>query len=566
MPVLTPMAMTELDPKPLIPNLQLNMAVTVAANADREGDEDSILVIPIPGLFGRFLPVPSRGQVAFAAIEEIMADNMNLVCPGRKIKSMDFFRITRDADVEVQEDESGDLLSSMEKAVLERRRRSAVRLELSTGAPRKLRSWLMEELSLTSMEIYRIEGIMNPGCFWEIVNQGGLEDLKLPDWTPQMPGDLAGHDSIWEAVQDRDLMLFHPYESFEPVVRLMQEAAEDPSVLALKQTLYRTSGDSPIIAALERAAKNGKEVTVIVELKARFDESRNIGWARRLEDAGCNVIYGVLGYKTHAKALMIVRREEKLIRRYVHLGTGNYNDKTAKLYSDIGIITCDNSMGTDVASFFNLLTGLSESVGWSRLSMAPTGLRDRFLELIDREVKISTPDRPGLIMAKVNSLEDKDICEALCRASRNGVKIRLNVRGICCLKPGIKKISDNIEVVSILDRYLEHARVFYFNNGGHPEAYLGSADWMVRNLDKRLEIIFPVLSGRLVERLREILETAMIDNISAWLMQPDGTYTRKRSGVEKVRAQEVYYQAARARASSKAGGVGRFRPIRHSGH
>ena len=292
------------------------------------------------------------------------------------------------------------------------------------------------------------------------------------------------------------MLLFHPYESFDPVVKLVEQAADDPQVLAIKQTLYRTSGDSPIVRALARAAQNGKEVTALVELKARFDEWRNVNWARRLEDAGVHVIYGIAGFKTHAKALLIVRREAQRIQRYVHLATGNYNDRTARLYSDIGLMTCDRDIASDVAAFFNLLTGYSEAVGWAKLAVAPIGLRQKFIDLIEREIQASTPDRPGLIMAKINSLQDPEICRALYRASQAGVKVLLNVRGICCLRPGVSGVSENIEVRSIVDRFLEHARVFYFRNGGHEEVYLSSADWMQRNLSKRLELLFPVIDPR----------------------------------------------------------------------
>jgi polyphosphate kinase len=341
----------------------------------------------------------------------------------------------------------------------------------------------------------------------------------------------------------------------------LELAAEDTGVLAIKQTLYRTSGDSPIIRALERAARNGKQVTVLVELKARFDEARNVGWARRLEDAGCHVIYGVAGLKTHAKALLIVRREGGRIRRYLHLSTGNYNDRTARLYSDIGLLTCQRDLAGDVAAFFNLLTGASEVTGWSGLTIAPTDLRRRFAELIDREIQVSTPDRPGLIMAKVNSLQDPKICQALYRASRGGVKVLLNVRGICCLRPGVKGVSETIEVRSIVDRYLEHARIFYFQNGGNDEVYLSSADWMSRNLDRRLEILFPVRSAALQRRLVGILETCFADNVKARRLLADGTYERVKGKGPAVRAQERFYldavEAARAAKTSTT----RFKPL-----
>jgi polyphosphate kinase len=372
---------------------------------------------------------------------------------------------------------------------------------------------------------------------------------------------MALHEDLWSTLQEQDLLLFHPYEAFDPVIQLVSMAADDPNVLAIKQTLYRTSGDSPIVAALARAAEKGKQVTVLVELKARFDEAKNVQWARKLEDAGCYVIYGIAGYKTHAKALLIVRREAHRVRRYAHLSTGNYNDKTAKLYSDLGLMTSDGDMTGDVASFFNLLTGYSQVVGWNKLVIAPTGLRQRFLDLIDREIQASTPDRPGLIIAKLNSLQDKRICRALYEASQAGVRVQLNIRGICCLRPGVPDVSENIEVVSIVDRYLEHARIFYFRNGGHEEFYMSSADWMVRNLDKRLEILFPVQQESLKKRLYECLGTYFADNVKARRLMPDGQYEPVPRHGKAVRAQEQFYLDAVEAARTDPQGVVEFRPL-----
>jgi len=396
----------------------------------------------------------------------------------------------------------------------------------------------------------------------ELISRPGLDALRVPEWPPQPARDLLGATDLWSAIQDHDALLFLPYESFDPVVNLLGEAAEDPGVLAVKLVLYRTSGDSAIVRALERAARNGKQVTVLLELRARFDEARNVGWARRLEDAGCHVIYGVAGYKTHAKALLIVRREATRLRRYVHLSTGNYNERTARLYSDIGLLTADRELAADVAAFFNLLTGASEAVGWSALSIAPTELRRRFLDLIEREIQASTREQPGLIIAKVNSLQDQDMCQALYRASRAGVKVQLNVRGICCLRPGVPGVSETIEVRSIVDRYLEHARVFYFRNGGHEEVYLGSADWMSRNLDRRLEILFPVKAPALARRLTGILEGYFADNVKASRLLPDGRYERVAKSGAPVRAQERFYLEAVEAARSAAAGATRFRPLR----
>ena len=373
---------------------------------------------------------------------------------------------------------------------------------------------------------------------------------------------LGGSDNLFDTICKGDVLLSHPYESFEPVIRLVDSAADDPDCLAIKQTLYRTSGDSPMVKALARAAANGKEVTVLVELKARFDEANNVNWAHQLEDAGCHVIYGIAGYKTHGKALLIIRRENLRIRRYVHLSTGNYNDKTARLYGDMGLLSCDEDLCVDVSSFFNLLTGLSESVGWQALSIAPTDLRRRFEDLIEREIQVSTPDQPGLIMAKTNSLQDEGICQALYKASQAGVKILLNVRGICSLRPGMKGISETIEVCSLVDRYLEHARVYYFNNGGHEEVYLSSADWMGRNLDRRLEIMFPLRAAHVKRRVIQMLKLYMSDNAQTWLLNAKGHYHRVERKGKRVRAQEKLYQQAVSAVRKQAEATGQFKPLK----
>ena len=424
-----------------------------------------------------------------------------------------------------------------------------------------MQQWLRKEYQLKYTQIYKIDGLLDTKAFWQVVNRTGFDRLRDSDWSPQTPLDLIGTVSLWEAIAEKDILMYHPYESFEPVVKLLQEAANDPQVLSIKQTLYRTSSNSPIISALQQAAENGKEVTVLVELKARFDEAQNVQWARRLEDAGCHVIYGIAGLKTHAKALLIIRRQEGRIQRYVHLATGNYNDTTAKVYSDLGLFTTNSQLATDVGAFFNLLTGLSEAVGWSKLSIAPTNMKTRFLELIDREIKVSSPDRPGLIMVKVNSLEDSDICKALYRASNKGVRIRLNVRGICCLKPGVKGVSENIDVVSVLGRYLEHARIFYFSNGGHPEVYLSSADWMGRNLDKRFEILLPISDSAHKNRCKHILDICFADNTHAWKLLPDGTYQPITAAKKQIHAQQIFYEEVLSGQQKNLQKTQRFRPV-----
>lgn len=566
LPVLTPLAIEELDPSPLLPGLQLHVALLITSckrkAATAAAAAEKIAVVPVPTQFSRFITVPAEEGLHLARLEDAIAANVGELFPGYEVAATTIFRITRDADVAIQDDDASDLLNTVEEAVLGRRRRAAVRLELSADADVRLKRWLQEWLHLRSEEVYEIEGMLDATALMEISDRAGFDHLKAPQWPPQPPRDLIGQEDLWQALEERDVMLFHPYESFDPVVQLVEQAAEDSQVLAIKQTLYRTSGESPIVRALQRAAENGKEVTVLVELKARFDETRNVNWARRLEDAGCHVVYGIARYKTHAKALLIVRREPPRIRRYVHLSTGNYNDGTARLYADVGVMTCNRDIASDVAALFNLLTGYSEAVGWSQLTVEPTRLKQRFVDLIDREGQVSTPDRPGLIMAKVNSLQDKEICQALYRASGAGVKVMLNVRGICCLRPGLKGVSEKIEVRSIVDRFLEHARIFYFRNGGHEEVYMSSADWMRRNLDNRLEIIFPVTSASLRRRLIGILKTYFADNTKARQLLPDGSYEPVSRKGRRVRAQEVFYKEAVEAARAANESTVRFRPLR----
>jgi polyphosphate kinase len=558
MPVLTPIAIDRLETLPLLADRVLHIALRVG----REGDSPELIVIPVPSVFSRFISIPSRDGLTLAMLENVIVENVGLLYPNREILSKAFFRITRDADVEIQSDEAGDLLSTVEEAVVERRRRSAVRLEVSSGSDDHIKSRLLGIVDLDLPDVYEIDTLLDGTALMEVSGRGGFDELKIADWPPQPPCDLIDSEDIFQSVGERDIMLFRPYESFEPVVKFVESAAEDGNVLAIKQTLYRTSGDSPIIAALERAAQNGKQVTVLVELKARFDEQQNANWARRLEDAGCNIIYGLAGLKTHCKALLVIRREGSRIRRYVHLSTGNYNDKTAKIYSDIDLLSSDQALTADVAAMFNLMTGSSEAVGWSKLIIAPTRMRDRFIDMIEREIQASTPDRPGLILAKVNSLQDPDICKALYRASLAGVKVKLNVRGICCLRPGVKGISENIEVYSIVDRFLEHARIFYFANAGNPQVYMGSADWMTRNLDKRLETIFPITSDRLRKRLYNIMQIYDKDNTKSRKLNSEGSYERVDNNKKKVRAQEHFYTEAVETVRLSKRRRRRFRPLK----
>lgn len=561
LPVLTPLAVESLTPCPLLPGLQLFVALLVCTSRSNASLQ-KLVVIPVPNPFPRFVKVPSERGVQVTPLEEIILDNARSLFGGHVVSGEAVFRITRDADVAIQEDEAGDLLHMVQDAVHARKRRGTVRLEISSRPDLHIRKWLATALELRREDIYEIDGVLDAKGLMQISEMPLVRGLKAPNWVPQAPADLMGFDDLWSVLQDHDVMLFHPYEKFDPVVEMVEKAAEDSSVLAIKQTLYRTSGESPIVRALAQAAENGKEVTVLVELKARFDEAKNVGWARQLEDAGCHVIYGIAGLKTHAKALLVIRREATRIRRYVHLATGNYNDKTARLYSDMGLMTCDDELASDVAAFFNLLTGLSEAVEWQKLVIAPTDLRKKFLDLIEREIQVSTPDRPGLIMAKVNSLEDRGICKALYEASQAGVEIRLNVRGICCLRPGVKGLSEHISVRSIVDRYLEHARVFYFANGGHEEVYFSSADWMRRNLDRRLELLFPIRSPKIRRRLVGILKTYFKDNVKAWELLSDGKYRRVAEKGRAVRAQEIFHDGAVAAVRSAEHTAHQFRPLK----
>jgi polyphosphate kinase len=561
LPLVTPLAVDRLDPFPVLPGLALHLAL-VLKSVSETGDQECLAVIPIPSTLSRFVQVQAENGVQLLPIELGLQRYVNHLFPDYRIEAHATFRLTRDAAATVIEDDSGDLLQSVEEVVRDRRRGAVVRLEVSSEPDGRILEWLTKWAGVSDADIYEVPHLLDATCLMDVTSISGFDHLKDPDWPPLFPQDLAGSESVWETLQEKDVLLFHPYESFEPVTSLLENAADDPAVFAIKQTLYRTSGDSPIVSALERAGENGKQVTVLVELRARFDESRNIKWARRLEDAGCHVIYGIAGLKTHAKLLLIVRREPRGIRRYVHLSTGNYNDRTARLYSDLSLLTTDRDLTSDAAAFFNMLTGYSQDVGWAKLSISPRGIRQRLLELIDREINTSTPDQPGLIMAKLNALQHKSMCQALYRASRAGVKVLLNVRGICCLRPGLKGISDNIRVTSIVDRYLEHARILYFRNGGRAEVYMSSADLMKRNLDDRLETMFPISNPTLRRRIIKILEMYFQDNVKAWELQPDGQYARVKKEGPPLRAQERLYRATVKATRAPRHDTGKLKPLR----
>jgi len=474
----------------------------------------------------------------------------------------------RNADLTIEEEEAADLLKEIEKQLKKRQWGEVIRLEVESGIDKRLLKTIKQELHMEEQNIYKIDGPLDLTFLMKMYGLEGFEHLKKEKYDPQPVPELPAGCDIFEEIRKGDVLLHHPYQSFLPVVDFIRQAAKDPEVLAIKQTLYRVGGNSPIIAALAQAAENGKQVSVLVELKARFDEENNIVWARKLEKAGCHVIYGLVGLKTHSKITLVVRREEDGIRRYVHLGTGNYNDATAKLYTDIGMFTCSENIGEDATAVFNMLSGYSEPLQWNKLSMAPLWLKNKYLYLIERERKYALEGRPAQIIAKMNSLCDKDIISALYKASAAGVRIDLIVRGVCCLKVGIPGVSENITVRSIVGNFLEHSRIFYFKNDENYEIYCGSADWMPRNLERRVEIMFPVEKKELKEELLHVLSSQLRDTVKAQVLNADGTYTPiDKRGREIYHSQEAFCQeAVRKAAQNEEELVGRrrtFIPERH---
>ncbi len=531
-PVLTPMAVDSSRPFPLIRNKTLNIGALVRKK-NGEGDLE-FATVQVPGVLDRIVQLPVKEgagsknrKKTVILLEEIIERNIHKLFMNYDIVCSCPFRIMRNADLDISEDEAEDLLQEIEKQLKRRQWGQAIRLDVEEGIDERLLKIIEENLNISEEEIYRINGPLDLGFLMKMYGLPDFEDLKEKRYLPPQPvPELPADCDIFEKIREKDILLFHPYETFRPVVDFIRQAAKDEDVLAIKQTLYRVSGNSPIIAALAQAAENGKQVSVLVELKARFDEENNIVWAKKLEKAGCHVIYGLVGLKTHSKITLVVRREEEGIRRYVHLGTGNYNDSTAKLYTDIGLLTCTPSIGEDATAVFNMLSGYSEPLGWNRLSLAPLWLKDRFLFLIGREKENALAGRGGHIIAKMNSLCDKDIIEALYEAGAAGVKIELIIRGICCLKTHLPGIGNHITVRSIVGNYLEHARIFYFENNGKPEYYCASADWMPRNLERRVEIMFPIERPELQRRLMDILKMQLADTEKAHVLTADGTYEK----------------------------------------
>lgn len=539
-PVLTPMAVDASRPFPFLANKTLNLAVELI----KADGEHSMGLIQVPSVLDRIVEVEPEGKRTFVFLEDIIASHCHDLFKGCHILDMVSFRVTRDSDLDLEEDDSVDLMKEVEESLRKRKRGAAVRLEIFKTNNNRIKRFLEENLDVTEMEVYEINGPLDPTCFFKFIGMKGMWPWLYEPFVPQRPLELPDDRDLFAAIRANDILLHHPYESFDPVVKLVSDAADDPQVLAIKQTLYRVSGNSPIVAALARAAENGKQVTVLVELKARFDEENNILWARRLEKAGCHVIYGLVGLKTHAKIILIVRKEDNGIKRYLHLGTGNYNDSTAKLYTDLGLMTANDEFGSDASAFFNLLSGYSEPPVWNKLVMAPLGLREKIYALIDNEIAMVRSGREGHIIAKMNSLIDQPVIQKLYEASAAGVHIDLIVRGICGLRTGIEGISDNITVRSIVGRQLEHSRIFWFANGGEEQLYLSSADWMPRNLNDRVELFFPVETEEHIHRIKALLDLYLRDNVGAHMMQSNGSYRRVRNKLEPVSAQSTLYEMA----------------------
>ena len=529
-PVLTPMALDPSRPFPLIRNKSLNIGALIRRKNEKSRKKCLFATVQVPSVLPRYIEIPREGaeKYALVLIDEVIERNLSKLFSGYDVICAHPYRVMRNAELGIDEDEAADLLVEIRKQLKKRQRGEVIRLEVEDGAEPDLLKILRKEFGVKEDDTFYIRGPIDLTFLMKLYGEYDLREYKWPVFTPADVPELPEEQDIFAGIRRGDIFLHHPYMDFAPVVRFVQQAASDPRVLAIKQMLYRVSGNSPIVAALSKAAENGKQVTVLVELKARFDEENNIAWAEKLEKAGCHVIYGLVGLKTHSKITLIVRREEFGIRRYVHLGTGNYNDSTARQYTDCGLLTCDEKICEDASAVFNMITGYSEPDHWNELILAPIWMRNRFLRMIRTEEKNARAGQEGRIIAKMNSLCDREIIAALYKASAAGVQIDLIVRGICCLKVGIPGISETIRVRSIVGNFLEHARIFYFRNGGMEKIYMGSADWMPRNLDKRVELIFPLEDERCKEEVMYILRTQLSDTEKASILQPDGSYQKAR--------------------------------------
>lgn len=542
-PVLTPLAVDPSHPFPHLLNNSLNLAIRLRRPKQVE---QLIAVVQVPSVLPRFLVLPERQGHQVLPLESVIRKFLPQLFPGMEIIDSYIFRVTRDSDFDLDDyEEVKDLIETIERKIRIRRRGAATRLEIETSAPQELVEYLQNALDLSPVDVYQSEGPLDLRSLFEIYDLPGYERLRYPDFVPRANSIISRSKSLWSAIRESDILLHHPYDSFKPVVDFINSAADDPNVLAIKQTLYRTNADSPIIWALQRAADRGKQVTALVELQARLDEERNIAWARMLEKAGVHVVYGFVGIKTHCKVALVVRRDEDRIRRYVHLATGNYNPQTARSYTDLGLFTCDEDFAEDVGLLFNYLTGYSQLPTWKRLIVAPSRLMDFILESIGRETELG---ERGRIVAKLNAVLEPRVIKALYQASQAGVKIDLICRGICALRPGLPGISENIRVTSIVDRFLEHSRIYYFGNKGKPNLYIGSADWMDRNLQRRIEVLFPILNPVLRASVLQILSLCLADNVKARRLLSDGSWERVKPKADEppLRSQQCFLDMGQA--------------------
>lgn len=553
-PVLTPMAIDAYRPFPMLLNKSLNLAVIIEEKSlEKRIEQDldgNLVIVQVPAVIDRLVEITQKGKERkFVLLEEVISRFIDKLFTGYKVQSVTSFRITRNADLTIHEDEAEDLLQEIEEELKKRKRGAAVRLEYQKSRSNQgVIDYLRKVLEIHSKDVYVVNAPLDLTFLFSFYKKVAAthEHLAATTFIPQPPLDLEGEGDMFEKIAEHDVLLHHPYESFEPVVEFMSQAADDKNVLAIKQTLYRVSGDSPIIESLKRAAENGKQVTVLVELKARFDEENNVQWARELEQAGCHVIYGMTHLKTHSKITLVIRREKGKIQRYVHLGTGNYNDATARIYTDMGLLTCNEKIGIDAINFFNYLSGYMEKPSYHHLSVSPFGIRDNFIELINKEIAYHNKNQNGRIIAKMNSLTDKIIIKKLYEASIAGVKIDLIIRGVCCLRPGIEGISENIKVRSIVGEFLEHTRIFYFHQNGAEEVFLSSADWMTRNMENRVEILFPILVDHLKERIHDCLLLMLKDNCKAREQDSNGRYhyVSRNNGESHINSQKILCEEA----------------------
>ncbi|RKN85697.1 polyphosphate kinase 1 [Paenibacillus ginsengarvi] len=539
-PVLTPMAVDQSRPFPLVHSLNLYLAVTLLREGDAPDEEPYFAIIQVPSNLPRTIKIPSRAgsaKMEFVLLEDLIKTHIGTMFAGYTPISVDSFRLTRNADLTLDEEGAEDLLEEIEKELKRRRWGSPVRLEVQRGFHPYALDTLKEEFE-TGDNIFIIEGPVDLSFLMKLSSSlPGYEQLRYPKLEPVYPLEFDEADDYFEVLRRKDVLVYHPYESFDAVTDFIDQAAGDKDVMAIKMTLYRVSGNSAIIGALARAAEAGKQVTVIVELKARFDEERNIAWARQLEKAGCHVVYGLVGLKTHAKIMLVVRQEQDGLRRYVHVGTGNYNDNTARLYTDIGLFTCNPVIGEDASVLFNEMTGYSAPHDWQAFGVAPNDMRSKLFQLMAREAENAAAGKPARIIAKMNSLSHQEMVDELYEASKAGVSIDLIIRGVCCLKPGVPELSESITVRSIVDRFLEHSRIFYFENGGDPEVWLSSADWMTRNLTRRIELMCPVHDPELKATIIQILRLSLTDNVKARILTPSGQYVRPAVEGEPLRSQ-----------------------------